>query len=201
MTNEELIAEAKLKYPIGCLVECLYSKDNNSGSHIRTIEKHTNNHEHRVPDEIWFHNPLAGKNVQVYNRGIWAERIDAPQETTYNMEVEYNMQELLEEAKTRFPEGCLINQAKTFSSGKKQLVKGPIQLYSYSNTNDMILSGDKTAILWYKGEWAEMWVDPNVATMKKLQEIVAEENIENIDIQQEGFMISWGDLLNQYKES
>ncbi len=195
MTNEELILESKIKYPVGCKVKCLYE----GRFPIRSIAKHRVVYENKLPNEIWFSDG-GHYNVLVYKEGVWAEIVSLPEPIT--PEPEIDMEEILKQANEKFPLGSKVSYIQTdgkYNNGLSQINKEHVILDG-GNYGKYISNGG--IIIWLRkygfARTEEEYYDnkPEFKNKKLLKQIIEEESIENIDLQDNGFMIKFGDILN-----
>jgi hypothetical protein len=138
-----LLEKAKEKYPIGTVIDSLGGMPNEIIS--------TNNPYFVSDDNIRFN-----EDQLVYSNGEWAKIISKP----ISISSSFNIQEILEEAKRRFPLGCTFYPIKKDGTLSDTIYTQRIEcrIYGSDNGTDWIIGSAN--IRNDKGQWAEIVSTP-----------------------------------------
>jgi hypothetical protein len=150
-----LLEKAKEKYPIGTVIDSLGGMPNEIIS--------TDNPYFVSDDNIRFN-----EDQLVYSNGEWAKIIYKP----ISISSSFNIQEILEEAKKRFPLGCTFYPIKKDGTLSDTIYTQRIEcrIYGSDNGTDWIIGSAN--IRNDKGDWAEI-----ISTPKEKEHLFSEVKI------------------------
>lgn len=159
MTKEELIKEAKLKYPVGSKFRDLVHGE------VFTVSSHYfdsfgDNRQLYIPVEK--REGIKNKSARVYQGGKWAERVDDEEP---NQDTIRGMLGIQEMCKNKFPIGCTY---VSMSDDKEQQLR--LDTFTYRIQSGSIYAHGGGGYLYKNGKFAQRVEVENKSDIKIIQE-------------------------------